>query len=295
MGYDEQLSAAKFRAERDLARQEAKELREELDAIKAEREYDVKALNHRIAEMEPRLMPECCEWPRYESGEPVRIGDGFSVTVHDEDGDFERTMAAESVSFDGHGAIISDSRHVVRLLIGERVKRPAVLAADNEPLEAGQTVWFVEDGDSCDVAEISRDGRVRIEYFDGSGSWHDASEFVHQRPVLDADGEPINVGDTVYLIPGEWCNKFPCWGFTSGEELEVIELNPKHEVSGSIKCRKVGGIGHCFPQPSQLTHTKPEPPDTWGLIWTSVTTGTTTLHEFERRCKALAEKENGNE
>lgn len=74
MSYEEQLSAAKFRAERDQARQEVKELREKLDAIKAEREYDVKALNHRIAEMNPRLMPEGMQWPRYEGGEPVLLG-----------------------------------------------------------------------------------------------------------------------------------------------------------------------------------------------------------------------------
>lgn len=77
-----------------------------------------------IDSLDRRLMPEGCEWPRYESGELVEVGDGISVTVHDEDGDFERTMAADSVSFDGQGVIVSDPRHVVRLLSGERVRRP---------------------------------------------------------------------------------------------------------------------------------------------------------------------------
>lgn len=142
--------------------------------------------------LDRRLMPKGIEWPRYESGELVEVGDEVSVTVHDEDGDFERTMAAESVSFDGHGVIISDPYHVVRLLSGERVRRPApkVLAADGEPLEAGQTVWDTdaESDTPLTVVEVSSD-LVRCEY-----TWKDGKTYrpcyppsvlTHTKPEVD--------------------------------------------------------------------------------------------------------------
>lgn len=143
-----------YRAERDQARQEAKELREELETAEAEywrhranldaryekkadesrrrgqsmhgmsrlireRNEEIKALKERIADMEPRLMPEGMEWPRYESGEPVLLGSMVSDA---------RGGSAAAISFE-----LSDDRVYIRdfegfpsqvLATGERVKRP---------------------------------------------------------------------------------------------------------------------------------------------------------------------------
>lgn len=172
-----------------------------------------------------------------------------------------------------------------------------VLAADGEPLEVGQTVWFVEDGDDCDVAEISSDGRVRIEYFDGSGSWHDASEFLHQRPVLDADGVPIREGDTVWLT-GE-----PEYSWT------VTHVSERH-VGGY--CNEDGSALDMHSK--SLTNTKPEPPDSLERIADEIDRlrEDVALHlgdylydedgndsiQFSmelvaKRCRALAERERG--
>lgn len=308
MDYEEHLSAAKFRAERDMARQEVKELREELDAIKVEREYDVKALNHRIAEMEPRLMPGGCEWPRYESGEPVPIGGEFM-------GKDGKTYIAKQIRFNGKCFSMydfCDRKPQFNGFYGERVKRPVVLAADNKPLEVGQTVWFVEDGDSCDVAEISSDGRVRIEYFDGSGSWHDASEFVHQRPVLDADGVPIKEGDTVY-----WLEHTVAFTVVSPHEMRDnagYELKCGH----TVEIAREGHEPHMYVHPESLHHTKPDPPDSWekwreefikppcvycrDILGVEFDDDTeldrafdAQVQDMERRAMKLAEKENGNE
>lgn len=143
-----------YRAERDQARYDAEKLREELETAKAEyrryranldaryekkadeskrrgqamhgmsrlireRNEEIKALKERIADMEPRLMPEGMEWPRYESGEPVLLGSIVSDA---------RGGSAAAISFE-----LSDDRVYIRdfegfpsqvLAVGERVKRP---------------------------------------------------------------------------------------------------------------------------------------------------------------------------
>ena len=86
----------------------------------------------------------------------------------------------------------------------------------------------------------------------------DATEIHIAAPkVLDADGVEIRVGDTVYLLPGEWCDVFPCLGYHGGEELEVFLLHADHVVGG-IGCRDTRRPkGTCYPRPSQLTHRAP--------------------------------------
>ena len=75
--------------------------------------------------------------------------------------------------------------------------------------------------------------------------------------ALDADGVEIRVGDTVYLLHGDWCDEFPCLGYHGGEKLEVFALHADH-VEGGIGCRDVRRPrGTCYPQPSQLTHRAP--------------------------------------
>ena len=272
-----------------------------------------------------RLMPEGMEWlieawPRFEDGEPVRIGDEVSVTVHDEDGDFERSMTADSISFGEHGIIVCDPCHAVRLLSGERVKRPApkvldadgveicvgdtvwatnghgpfevtrivyadrlrviaddeknghlnaypemlthrapVLAADDKPLEAGQTVWSIEDGGPYKVdAPLSVDC-YGVRLLNGRTPFRRSPDTItHERPVLDADGVPIKVGDTVY--------------FTDGREQEcntVVYAEYDYKDEPYVQLGRLNDVGYptytncsCI-DPSQLTHTKPEPPDSW--------------------------------
>lgn len=75
--------------------------------------------------------------------------------------------------------------------------------------------------------------------------------------VLDADGVEIRVGETVYLLPGDWCDKFPCLGYHGDEEMAVFSLHANH-VEGGIGCRDTRRLkGTCYPQPSQLTHRAP--------------------------------------
>lgn len=219
--------------------------------------------------LDRRLMPEGIEWPMFEDGEPVRFGEeamGFShkppfvvdhVTLFDGG---EVTVCAE-VDLDS-GSV----ENFVRVLPGERVKRPApkVLDADGEEIRVGDTVWTTRDLDKFTVTNPNNGKFLSVSCKDKGGDDYCCypTDLTHQRPVLDADGVPIKNGDTVYLLPGEWCDEFPCLGFYGGEELEVFADGEAPHVSGSVQCcekeAKDGLHGICYPQPSQLTHTKPE-------------------------------------
>lgn len=335
-----------------------------------------KALLERAAAMKRRLMPEGCEWLRYDTGEPVPLGGEVTVTVHDEDGDFDRTLAIRSIKYKESGVLLEGTKNeMVILSYGERVRRPApkvydadgaeiregdrvwstrldephewtvidphedrdnsqtvlvsigdrtgharpedlthrapVLAADGKPLKEGQTVWSVNDGREYKVITVESPVQfdtTSIKVDDGKaacGVWIRPDNLTHQRPVLDADGEPIHEGDTVYLLPGEWCDELPCLGFHGGEELEVFADGEASHVPGSVQCREkektLGRYGTCYPQPSQLTHTKPEPPDSWERVEEDIAEGFMATEEtardlreeardIVRRARALAER-----
>lgn len=134
--------------------------------------------------------------------------------------------------------------------------RAPVLAADGEPLEAGQTVYVIATGKTHHVTEVDAVyKRFRsMEQVDGS-HWLDPMCFTHQRPVLDADGVPIKVGDTVY--------------FTDGREQKcntVVNAKYDYKDEAYVQLGLLNEAGHpmytncsCI-APSQLTHTRP---DSW--------------------------------
>lgn len=134
------------------------------------------------AELRKRAMPEGCEWPRYEGGESVMFG-GFAAdafgTALDEP-IFSVELFENGFTLHGDG---------VQAFYGyeERVRRPAVLAADGEPLEVGQTVWH-EDGTELKVLGFGdkEDGEtiVRVEYVDGPTDWSEVRSLslTHTKP-----------------------------------------------------------------------------------------------------------------
>ena len=76
-----------------------------------------------LTELERRLMPEGMEWPRYDTGEPVPLGGEVTVTVHDEGGDFDRTLAIRSIQYKENGVLREGANNEMVLLShGERVK-----------------------------------------------------------------------------------------------------------------------------------------------------------------------------
>ena len=98
------------------------------------------------------------------------------------------------------------------------------------------------------VESIGDDGLVTCDPFSG-GTWVEleSSELYVHKPVLDADGVPIHEGDTVWLTDGRgpWkVSRIVC-----ADRLRVICDDEEN--------------GHLNVYPDQLTHTKPEPPDSW--------------------------------
>ena len=244
MGYDEQLSAAKFRAERDQARQECERLRARMrDSVPREayerkraawlrqirecetalhrRREHVKKLENAALErrtvreedreaaewvrehggvdaISARLMPEGYEWPRYESGEPVRIGDVVS------------DVEVRSVVFRDGGILLSDCTSVpgwgTWRSYKEPIRRPApkVLDADGEEIRVGDTVWTTRDLDKFTVTNPNNGNflSVSCKGEDGEDYCCYPTDLTHRAPVLAADGRPLREGETVWDTKG---------------------------------------------------------------------------------------------
>lgn len=208
-----------------------------------------------------------------------KMWDASSKPVIRDDGEWyaSASKAAEAIGAERSSVAKAIRRggsiygHTYRYADEEERPAPKVLDADGVEIREGDTLYYVDGREQRvnTVARLTDSGHVQFGTINEAGyvTYCEAAcippnQLTHQRPVLDADGVPIKEGDTVYLLPGEWCDRFPCLGFYGGEELNVIDLNPKHGVSGSIKCCKADKMtGLCYPQSSQLTHAKPEPPD----------------------------------
>ena len=134
---------------------------------------------------------------------------------------------------------------------------------DGEPVRCGDEAPFGADG-TMTVTGVELTGGGHFIIHGRAGGIDRPCQTGYQygqrvkRPapkVLDADGVEIRVGDTVYLLPGEWCGKLPLIGCHGGEKMEVMSLSPGHS-SGGIACNVHGGP-YCYPQHSQLTHRAP--------------------------------------
>ena len=192
-------------------------------------------------ELEKRLIPEGYEWPRFEDGEPVEAGDEFM-----ERGGVRNAVHYVAVGidwFEVYGFDGASSRYSK----GERLKRPTVLAADGEPLEVGQTVYHTDTGLEYQIHSINDDGKGAFVYNNSLGQ--DAAglhlchvgNLTHQRPVLDADGVPIELGDDLYSVEG-------------GLKLHV-------SIIDKVNCRIATSAMFALDKwadPSMFTHTKHE-------------------------------------
>lgn len=188
--------------------------------------------------------------PRFEDGEPVQFGD--EAQVRDDLGEVCKMVftagGCEEVMI-GFEYDSSASHYMV--VDGEFVKRPApkVLDADGAPTKNGDRVYPINkrvysDADGYFVDHIEVDDGIdypRVYFIDDVGmSWMKASELTHERPVFDADGERIKVGDTVYL--GHRPTPY-----------DVIEVK-----DGKIAATSPAGERNLFTQPGLLAHREPD-------------------------------------
>lgn len=298
--YEDQLSAARYRAERDAARQELDRLREKADKAVREnanalrllaedgeaarwvREHggldSVKKLldwvvghcstkqqldfdfwlsgrvMHELGfdedtadrdEVErrllDRLMPDGMELLRYDTGEPVPLGGEVTVTVHDEDGDFDRTLAIRSIKYKENGVLLEGTKNeMVVLSHGERVNRPApkVLDADGVEIRVGDVLYRKSDGRMSKVVKV-----YEKTFTDADDYVRPGEGYTHRAPVLAADGEPLREGEHVYHVE-------------TGAELVVKELPKPREYQAVVVFAPPASHLTSF-DPDQLTHERP--------------------------------------
>ena len=203
-----------------------------------------------------RIVPEGAEWPYFEDGEPVRIGD----EVADASG---ASFRVEGVRFrdtkaNGVTAELTDGageyEFSMEVLHGGRVKRPApkVLDADGAETHAGDTVWDIDSGVKWTVIAVDGTDRVRLQAVDSDAWMMDChpSKITHRAPVLAADGRPLREGEKVLGANG---GAYLVAGVHDGKVFA-------HHVGGSFgaEVESAGGEGLYRLRADQLTHERPE-------------------------------------
>lgn len=146
--------------------------------------HHVSDLTNENSELRRRAMPEGMEWlieawPKFEDDAPVKLGDMALI-----DGDVDMVEAVQ-IWIHGKPVIYGDNGSQ-QLEKGERVKRPAVLAADGEPLDVGQTVWDVESGEELKVEKLCDVGLVQLLTRDGVSRYVYPDQLTHTKPEIDS-------------------------------------------------------------------------------------------------------------
>lgn len=267
-----------------------------------------------LGAVEKRLMPEGMEWPRFEDGEPVRIGDEVQA--------YDRWESSHVTSI----KFTEDSCFVFYLWVGKKdgasvsgdhVKRPApkVLDADGVEIREGDTVYVLGFGEPLTVKGFADDGRVLMSFHGENSLGYKPSKLTHEQPVLDADGVLCREGDEV-------------WEVRSHRRREIVGTHYRDYETGEPLILCDGDDETPIPA-TCVTHTKPEP-DSWerieadcskfcieycdehGLLDSGCNAAegdASTRHctdcgysceermvrDIVRRCRALVEKENRNE
>ena len=159
-----------------------------------------------LDEVEKRIMPEGMEWPRFEDGEPVRLGEHW-----EEDGFDESVTRIDSIEFADDGVRFENEYHEVFCRHGERVKRPEpkVLDADGVPIKKGDTVWHKATGAKYRVFRFSAIENCVWGKNDLGSFLLDCSMLTHAKPEPDS-WERIEEDAT--RMPGEYCERYGIYG-----------------------------------------------------------------------------------
>ena len=199
-------------------------------------------------------LPEGVSWPRFEDGEPVRLGDVVS------------DVEVRSVVFRDGGILLSDCTSVpgwgTWRSYKEPIKRPApkVLDADGVEIRVGDTVYYVDGREQRvnTVARLTDDGCVQFGRINEAGyvTYCEAAciqpnLLTHRAPVLAADGKPLREGEHVYHVE-------------TGAELVVKRLPKPGEYQAVVVfALPTSPASHLTSfDPDQLTHERPEI-DSW--------------------------------
>ena len=209
-------------------------------------------------EISKRLMPAGYEWPRFEDGELVRIGD--EIDFEKGCGEVNAVKFMRVNRFVIHTYDEDDEPIELHYIPGERVKRPApkVLDADAAEISVGDEVYGTRDMELMTVVDTDSHEcgfkRIKCEK-EGDGFWfYCPDELTHKLPVIAADGKPLREGETV-------------WEVETGDGYVVERIysgTTEPDFPGhTVACRRPDDIvTHMF-KPSQLTHARPDSWEKW--------------------------------
>lgn len=205
-----------------------------VDVSECDDEFDM--LHDLNEALSKRLMPDGMEWPRFEDGEPVRCGDEALL--------FDRPQKVGFIQFFDNGIFLQSDDNDQQFSYGERVKRPApkVLDADGVEVEVGDDLYTVEGMIKFHVSAIDKkSGRIATEAMFALDKWADPKMYTHRAPILAADGEPLEAGQTVWDVDGHGplvVRALP----SEGEQLVVLD----------------NGGTNFYRYPEKLTHERPD-------------------------------------
>lgn len=224
-----------------------------------------------------RVMPEGVSWPRYEDGEPVRMGDPFvtwdgqasevrSVTLYTPGPDAAWTINAGSCrNFVGG----SDEAHRMH---GLRLKRPApkAVGADGVEVKPGDTVWLAREHlDKADMSpsdsgfecgllgvgaldplsvklvgkKLDKDG---LAFFTEHSAWCPASWLTHECPDSWGRLREDVVRDSVnyWACSGISCDECPAMvdGKTPNERYETALCETAMQLDIVARAERLAGV-----------------------------------------------------
>ena len=233
-----------------------------------------------------------------------KMWDASSKPVIRDDGEWyaSASKAAEAIGAERSSVAKAIRRggsiygHTYRYADEEERPAPKVLDADGEEIREKCDVWWICEDDErgvhaerLRVETIGPNGLVECSPYNG-GTWVylEPSELYVNKPVLAADGEPLEVWQTV-------------WDVESGIEYEVVGIHTDEDTPVRVM-RTDGSHLAKAAKPSTLTHERPE---SWERIeedaknvadlWASADINDTMtmgelVSDIVRRCRALAER-----
>ena len=185
--------------------------------------------------LDRRLMPDGMEWPRFENGEPVEFGCEFNNNKGNTS--TLRTVVIKDCRDALGGAVfwkLGKGACAVTLENGESVKRPSIKAADGKPIRGGEALYLVDSGREITVSTVEP-GAIT----DTNGDEWAPGDLTHEKPVIAADGEPLEVGQTVWTLDNP---SFECGVTGFGNGMVYLKSGADHLLQR---------------EPSQLTHQRP--------------------------------------
>lgn len=227
-----------------------------------------------------RLMPPGTEWPKVDS-KKVDFTTSYGPSLG----------VLEAVEIYNNGACnVMSHDGIVKSVSDIHIAKQDHIGADGLHIHDDETVYLVDgNGEPLYVIDTKADGYQTVIVRNPSGhvNNYDAQRLTHTKPAIGADGLPIKKGETVYYT------------------LNGIEFTVENTTDDKEAVWASNLLGNFFLDCCTLTHTKPEPPDSWERLESDmaddmakqqcgpVSPEVSTAHaaEFVRRAKALAERE----